>query len=116
MSSLLEQAMEQCTLIEKRTVKDGYGGYTTEYYDGIDFMAAIVLDTSTQAKRAEKEGVTSLYTITTDKTLHLGFHDIIRRDSDGQILRVTSEDKKTPISASLDMRQVSAERWELTNE
>ena len=113
--SLLDEALEKCTKIESRTVKDGYGGYDEEYYDGIDFMAAIILDNSLQAEIAKKEGVTGVYTITTDKALTLKFHDIIRRESNGMILRVTSngDDKKTPNSATLNMRQVKAEEWAL---
>lgn len=116
--SLLSEAMEKCTLIEKRTVADGYGGYTTEYYDGITFDAAIVLDNSTQGRIAMQEGVTAVYTITTTKALNLQFHDIFRRESDKKIFRVKSDgdDKKTPESATLNMRQVSAEEWSLVNE
>lgn len=116
--SLLSEAMEKCTLIEKRTVADDYGGYTTEYYDGITFDAAIVLDNSTQGRIAMQEGVTAVYTITTTKALNLQFHDVFRRESDKKIFRVKSDgdDKKTPESAKLNMRQVSAEEWSLVNE
>lgn len=113
--SLLSEAMENCTMLDKRTVADGYGGYVTEYVDGAPFKSAIVLDNSIQARRAEKEGVTALYTVTTSKALNLQYHDVFRRDRDGKIFRVTSDgdDKRTPASATLDMRQVSAEQWEL---
>ena len=78
-------------------------------------MAAIVLDNSTQAKIAAVQGVTALYTVTTRKNINLQYHDVFRRESDGKIFRVTSDgdDKKTPASASLNMRQVSAEEWKL---
>jgi hypothetical protein len=38
---------------------------------------------------------------------------VFRRESDGKIFRVTSDgdDKKTPPSAGLDMRQVTAEEF-----
>ena len=116
--SLLDEQYEDCTIIEKRMVSDGYGGYIPEYYDGITIKAAIVLDNSTQARIAEQEGVTALYTITTEKALNLQFHDVLRRESDKKIFRVKSDgdDKKTPRSAGLNMRQVSAEEWELPHE
>lgn len=116
--SLLDEAMEKCIMIDKRTVSDGYGGYTTEWVDGAEFTAAIVLDSSLQAKVAEQQGVTGIYTITTRKALNLQFHDVFRRKSDGKIFRVTSDgdDKHTPASAGLNMRQVSAEEWSLPNE
>ena len=113
--SLLSEALENCIMIDKRTVKDGMGGYITEYVEGVDFEAAIVLDNSIQARIAEKQGVTGLYTITTSKALNLQYHDIFKRVSDGKVFRVTSDgdDKKTPASATLNMRQVSAEEFTL---
>ena len=43
---------------------------------------------------------------------------MFKRLSDGKIFRVTSDgdDKYTPSSANLNMRQVSCEEWELTND
>lgn len=116
--SLLSEAMENCTILDKRTVNDGYGGYDTTWVDGASFYAAIVLDSSMQARVAEKAGVTALYTVTTSKNINLQYHDVFRRKSDSKIFRVTSDgdDKKTPASATLDMRQVSAEEWSLPNE
>lgn len=113
--SLLSEAMESCTMLDKTTTADGYGGYITTYVDGAPFDAAIVLDNSMQARAAEKQGVTALYTVTTRKALNLQYHDVFRRDRDGKIFRVTSDgdDKRTPASATLNMRQVSAEEWEL---
>ncbi len=115
--SLLDEAMEKCTMQDKTTAPDGYGGYTTVWKDGAPFYAAIVIDSSMQAKIAEQQGVTGLYTVTTAKALNLQYHDVFRRESDKKIFRVTSDgdDKKTPNSAGLDMRQVSAEEWRLTD-
>lgn len=115
--SLLDEYMESCIILNKQTVADGYGGYSTEYDEGVEFKAAITLDNSTEARIAEKQGVTALYTVTTTKALNLQYHDVFRRISDGKIFRVTSDgdDKHTPASASLNMRQVSAEEWELPN-
>lgn len=116
--SLLSEAMENCTMLDKRTTADGYGGYITSWVEGAEFQAAIVLDTSMQARVAEKQGVTALYTITTSKAINLQYHDVFKRSSDGKIFRVTSDgdDKKTPANANLNMRQVSAEEWVLSDE
>lgn len=102
-------------MLTKSVVNDGYGGYTTTWTEGAEFDAAIVFDTSIQARVAEAQGVTSRYTVTTKKNMHLEYHDVFRRNSDGKIFRVTSDgdDKYTPESASLDMRQVTAEEWQL---
>jgi head-tail adaptor len=109
--------MEKCTMLDKTTVADGYGGFITKWTEGAEFNAAITLDTSVEAKRAEKEGVTGLYTVTTSRTLNLQYHDVFKRARDDKIFRVKSDgdDKLTPKSATLDMRQVSAEEWELPN-
>lgn len=116
--SLLDEYMEECVVLNKSTINDGYGGYTTEWTDGAKFSSAITLDTSMQARIGETQGVTALYTVTTSKALNLQFHDVFRRESDGKIFRVTSDgdDKKTPNSANLNMRQVTAEEWRLPNE
>lgn len=113
--SLLSEAMEKCTILDKQTVADGYGGYITQYVDGAVFDAACVLDNSIQARVAQQQGVTALYTITTGKAMNLQYHDVFRRERDGKIFRVTSDgdDKHTPASAYLNMRQVSAEEWSL---
>lgn len=118
MITLLEEAMEDCVMLDRRTVNDGYGGYTSSWVEGADFKAAIVLDTSMEARTAEVSGVTALYTISTKKNINLQYHDIFKRLKDGKIFRVKSDgdDKHTPASADLDMRQVTAEKWELTNE
>ena len=111
--SLLTDAMENCIFIDKTKVPDGYGGYTNSFTEGVEFIAAITFDTSIEARIAEKQGVTSLYTITTPKNMELNYHDVFKRKRDGKIFRVTSDgdDKYTPASASLDMRQVTAEEW-----
>lgn len=111
--SLLSEAMTTCTMLDKISVSDNYGGFFSEYVDGAEFKAAITLDTSMQARIAEKEGVTAKYTITTQKNINLQFHDVFRREEDKKIFRVLSDgdDKKTPESASLNMRQVAAEEW-----
>lgn len=111
--SLLADAMEECVMLDKQTVSDGYGGYTRTWTEGTSFYAAITFDTSLQARVADKQGVTSLYTVTTSRALTLEYHDVFQRVSDGKIFRVTSDgdDKYTPASTALDMRQVTAEEW-----
>lgn len=113
--SLLDDALELCVIMDKRTEPDGYGGYISTYADGAEFKAAIVFDTSMEARTADKQGVTSLYTVTTSKTLTLEYHDVFKRVRDSKIFRVTSDgdDKFTPATATLDMRQVTAEEFSI---
>lgn len=113
--SLLTEAMDNCILLNKQTTADGYGGYITIYVDGVEFLAAVAFDTSIEARTADKQGVTSLYTVTTSRAITLEYHDVFRRKKDGKIFRVTSDgdDKYTPQSATLDMRVVTAEEWSI---
>ena len=116
--SLIDEYIEMtggCVMLDKQTVSDGYGGLDTQYVEGAAFDAAITLDTSIQAKLAEQQGVTGIYTVTTSQAVNLQYHDIFRRNSDNKIFRVTSDgdDKHTPNSSTLDMRQVSAEEYTL---
>lgn len=115
--SLLEEAMDNCIMLDRHTEPDGYGGIRTTYVDGAEFSAAITFDTSIEARRAEAEGVSSRYTVTTSRSLVLEYHQVFRRARDGKIFRVTSDgdDKFTPASTALDMRQVTAEEWSLTD-
>ena len=111
--SLLDDMMEQFHIMDKVTSDDGYGGVTTEWKEGATFQGVATFDSSMQARAAEKQGVTSMYTVTTPKSVVLQYHDVIKRDRDGKVLRVTSDgdDKYTPASAGLNMRQVSAEEF-----
>lgn len=113
--SLIDSMMEPCVMVDKKTVADGLGGFTTQWVDGAEFNAAIVIDSSTEAKIAEKQGVTELYTITVQKGMPLAYHDVFKRVRDSQVFRVTSniKDKQSPDVASFSIGQVSAERWEL---
>lgn len=116
--NLIESMMDKCVIMNKSKVSDGEGGTITTWTEGAEIEAAITLDTTMQARIAEKEGVRSVYTITTSRSVHLEFHDVIKRLSDGAIFRSTSDgnDKKSPKVSTLDMAQVTAERWELTND
>ena len=114
--SLLDNAMENFTVINKSIEDDGYGGTTVVWKDGATIKGAIVLDSSTQMKIAEQMGATASYTLTVRKNIELDYHTVLRRENDKKIFRLVSntDDKKTPDSASLNMRQYSAEEWKLT--
>lgn len=116
--SLLDASFEDCVMIDKTTAEDGYGGTVTRWVEGASFKSAITFDSSMEARTAEQAGVTSLYTVTTRRNLILQYHDVFKRVRDGKIFRVTSDgdDKYTPSSTSLDMRQVTAEEWVLNGQ
>ena len=111
--SLLDDAMETYIMMDRTTVQDGYGGFIDRYVEGARFKAAVVFNNSIEAKKAEAQGVSSVYTLTTRKSVNLQYHDVLRRVRDGKIFRITSDgdDLFTPESATLDMRNVSCEEW-----
>ena len=113
--SLLDSAMEMFVFLDKTRVPDGEGGYTTTWAESAQFTANARFDNSMQARIGEAQGVTALYTITTRKSDTLEYHDVVKRVRDNKIFRVTSDgdDNRTPDSAGLNMRQVSAEEWSL---
>lgn len=115
--SLLDEAFEEYTIINKITTADGYGGTTIQWVDGATIQGAMRFDNSMQARIGATEGVTSVYTFTTRKNIMLNNYDVLRRESDKKIFRVTSDgdDSFTPDSAGLNMRQVSCEEWRLPN-
>ena len=115
--SLLDATAKEFVIMDKVTAPDGYGGYTTTWTEGATIRASLQLNNSMQARIGEKQGVTSVFTVHTSKNIVLNYHDVIRRKEDGQYFRITSNgaDKATPKTASLDIRSVTAEKWELTS-
>ena len=113
--NLIEDFKTPCVMLEKKRVPDGEGGFITSWTEGAGFNAAVVFDSSLEARTAEQQGVSSLYTVTTAKNAKLEYHDVFKRLSDGKIFRVTSDgdDKQTPERATFQFAQVTAEEWSL---
>ena len=114
--SLLDEYKEEFAFMDKSHTRDDEGNPVVTWAQSeATFMAAIRFDSSMQAKRAQAKGVQDLYTIVTDKDIDLEFNDVIKRIDDGTTYRVTTsgKDNKTPNSASLNMRAVSAKAWEI---
>lgn len=115
MSKIFEAEMVDCTFFDKISVSDGRGSYDITYKPGAQFLASFTMDNSTEARIGEAQGVLNVYTITTKKAVNLQYHDVLRRETDGKIFRVKSDgdDFAPPAISRLNMRQVSAEEWEL---
>ena len=114
--SLIDCMMESCVFMVQTKTPDGSGGSKTEWTEGEPLRAAITLDTSTEARIAEAAGTVKMYTVTVSRSVHLKYHAVIKRLSDGETFRITSDsvDKKTPVCTALDMAQATAEAWRLT--
>lgn len=114
--SLIDCMKSPCVFVEKKRTPDGSGGFKTEWVDGKRFDAAIVRDTSTEARIAEAARTVEAYTVTVARSVHLEYHAVIKRLSDGKTFRITSdnEGKKAPVCSTLDLAQSTAEAWRLT--
>lgn len=116
--SMLTESFEPCVMLNKHTAKDKYGAYVDVWEKGAEFGSAISFDTSIEARTAGAQGITNLYTVLTGREINLQYHDVFQRVRDGKVFRVKSDgdDKKTPKSAGLNLRLVTAEEWELTDD
>lgn len=113
--ALINEAMEDFTILEKTTTGDGLGGVVTSYTEGAKIKAALSFESSPEQKIANALGANSSYTAITSKAVYLRYDDIIRREATGQTYRVTSkgQDRKTPASARLYIRAVQVEEMEI---
>lgn len=114
--NMLLDSFEDCTMLDRKTAPDGYGGFVSVWEDGATFQAAINLDDSTAARVAAVQGVTGRYTVITRSAVKLKELDVFRRESDGMVLRVTDKGKDTPEKATMNLRKVKAEEWRLGND
>ena len=116
--SLLDDFASSCVLLEKTRKPDGEGGYIVQWVDGVEFLNYQALDTSMEARRAEKEGVTSVYSALVDKAVPIEYGDYFRDAATGQTYRVTSDpsEKQAPRSAGpviSSLKYFTAEKREL---
>ena len=99
---------------------ESFGGYsyTTACEEGAEFLNYQSLDTSMEARKAEKDGVTSVYSALVNQRVPIEYNDYFRDTETGITYRVTSnpEEKAAPRSAGATVRALkffTAERKEL---
>lgn len=109
--SLYEEFMTPCTLLVRGRTADNEGGWFDSWTDGETFDAAIVLNSTLVARMAEHDGMTGVFTVTTEPGIELGFHDVVRRESDGATFRVLKVLDSPPSVATFDFNQYEAEQW-----
>ena len=109
--SLLNDFGKICVFKEKTRTPDGEGGYYIEWTDGAEFTSYQSLDTSMEARAAEKQGVTSVYSALVDKSVPIEYGDYFKEKESGRVYRVTShpDEKQAPKSASFTLRFFTAE-------
>ena len=110
--SLLNDFARPCVLMENTRIPDGEGGYTVDWAEGATFQNYQALDTSMEARTAEKQGVTSVYSVLVDKAVPIEYGDYFKEKESGTVYRVTShpDEKQAPKSASFTLKFFTAER------
>ena len=113
--SFLSDFGKICVFKEKTRTPDGEGGYYIEWTDGAEFTAYQSLDTSMEARTAEKQGVSSVYSALVDKDVPIEYGDYFKDTETGLTYRVTSNpsEKESPKSATFALKYFTAERREL---
>lgn len=114
--SLLDEFAVPCVLMERFRQSDGEGGWLpTEWKEGAEFQNYQSLDTSMEARVAEKQGVTSVYSALVDKSVPIEYGDYYKDRNTGTVYRVTSNpsEKEAPRGASFNLKYFTAERAEL---
>ena len=76
--SLLNSFSRKCIILEKERVSDGEGGYITTWKDGAEFENYMAIDTSMEARIAEKQGVTSVYSALVGISVPINYGDYFR--------------------------------------
>ncbi len=106
---------ETLTVMEKKMVPDGMGGFENKWTEGIQFKGTLRTSNSIQTLIAEQQGVKSVYVLLYPDNVPLQYGDVFK-DAD-RYYRITSEPKdgQTPKMSNLKLIQVTAEIFETKN-
>ena len=107
---------DRCVVMNHAIVPDGYGGQKSTWTEGAEFYADIFEDTTVETRIGQKLGLTSVYTVSTRRSVGLQPLSVFRRVNDGKTYRVTSEKKQTPYSSKIDLAFFTAEDYVITGE
>lgn len=94
---------------------DGYGGTIPQWVEGAHFMGTVTLESSPEMKIAYAQGVKGIYRVAVQRSVRLPWHTVFVDIDTGKTYRVTSRDEsETPKTATIDIRYVDAEEYEMT--
>lgn len=112
-SPLIRDQIEECVILNKAIVPDGYGGYMTTYTDGAPFEAVITENNSMEAQVANIELEKTFYGVKTRRNVPLEHNTVFRR-ANGATYRITaSEAMDSPSFSAMDMKVLQAEEYAL---
>lgn len=107
----LEDYFEPFIFMDYVSVSDGLGGISWEHKEGAPFMAGITTVQSDEVEVAYRQGMKTIYHITTNLSVELERNNVVKRVADGRLYRITSDaaDKQTPKIATVKQNMVTAE-------
>lgn len=105
MMSLLDEVMQDCVLMNKTSMPDGFGESLDSWNESdFTFKAAILSDVSVQ------QDIENMYIVTTSKRMRLNYNDVFKRLWDGKLFRVTGD-----VCSAFDLSQYTAEEYVMPN-
>lgn len=113
--SLYETFYQNLIIMDRKTISDGMGGFSTEWVEGATFKGAVVTQATTEQRVAEKQLGEATYQITTPVNVVLDYGMVIKCAKLDKYLKITSDNKdvETPQVATFGFRQCTATEWEL---
>lgn len=107
----LEDFYEDFIFMDYVSVSDGLGGIRYEFQEGAPFRAAIRTLNSDEVEVAYRNGLHTIYRITSGLNVVLEQNDVVMRVKDRRYYRITSDslDNTTPDIAAVQQRHVTAE-------
>lgn len=116
---LLGQMMEKepCTVLVRSEPDgpDGQFGAREAWTDGDAIYLAIIKNASPEVTVAERHGEREQYIVVCQRGASLAYGDIIRRDKNGETLRITSRpnDREAPDASTIQIARLTAERYDV---
>lgn len=114
-SVLLPELFKPCHRLERDAGSgDGMFGRNDKWVEGAALPVLMKKDRSPEAQVAEQSGQRAVYTVCVEKGTVLRRGDVIRRDADGLILRLTGDtiDGEAPDMSTVQLARAAAERWD----
>lgn len=98
-----------------RVVTNGPFGPVIDWQEGAEFDCLLTFNSSMEARIAEKQQVTSLFSGIVAKDSPIEYHSVFKRVSDDAVFRVTSEpkDDESPGIATFSVKAFTAEKYTL---
>lgn len=116
-STLINDQVTRCVILNKVIVLDEVGGYVTRYTEGAPFEAVITENTSVEAKVAQKEHSLTFYGVKIGREVPLEYNSIFRRESDGKTFRISVDAAmNSPSFSPLNMKALQAEEFAIAQE